>query len=180
MNINQFTLKHVNVEQPLMNVKAGEGTYNEICEKTYDGTIYPLTDNAGNVVGLGYETGLTGAEDSIELRKFEKRYRGKPVMEYFERALKAKYEGKSLEEALTLYEEKAHNSDIKTETEEDLPNEVTIRKEDINNNCSDNNIKSYLRRTYGHYLSRYCGDIEVESIDDNTVKVSGIRWGRKI
>lgn len=180
MNISQFTPKHVNVEQPLMNVKAGEGTYEEICEKIYNDTIYPLTDNAGNVVGLGYETGLTGAEDSIELRKFEKRYRGKPVMEYFERALRAKYEGKSLEEALTLYEEKAPNSDTKTETEEDLPNEVIIRKQDINNNCSDNNIKSYLRRTYGHYLSGYYRDIHVESIDDDTIKVSSIYWGRKI
>lgn len=178
MNINQFTPKHVNVEQPLADVKAGEGTYKEICEKIYDGTIYPLTNNAGNVVGLGYETGLSGAEDSIELMKFQKYYRGKPLMEYFETALRAKCEGKSLEEALALYEEKSSTSRVKTE--EDLPNEVTIRKENINNNCSDNNVKSYLRRTYGHYLSGYCGDIEVENIDDDTIKVSGIHWGRKI
>lgn len=178
MNINQFTPKHVNVEKPLEGIFAGTGTYRDICEKVYDDTIYPLTDNAGNIVGLGYETGLTGAEDSIELMKFEKRYSGKPVMEYFQTALKAKYEGKALEEALTLYDEKAHNSH--TKVEEDLPSEVTIKKEDINNDCSDNNIKSYLRRTYGHYLSGYSGDIEVEKIDDDTIKVSGIHWGRKI
>lgn len=179
MNINQFTPKHVNVEQPLMDVKAGEGNYKEICEKVYDGTIYPLTNNSGNIVGLGYETGLSGAEDSIELMKFQKRYSCKPVMEYFETALKAKYEGKSLEEALMLYTEKtSYNSYARTE--EDLPSEVTIKKEDINNDCSDNNIKSYLRRTYGHYLSGYSGNIEVEGIDDDTIRVSGIHWGRKI
>lgn len=179
MNINQFTPKNVNVEKPLENVFAGTGTYRDICEKVYDGTIYPLVKNDGTVVGLGYETGLAGAEDSIELMKFQKRYSGKPIMQYFETALRAKYEGKSLEEALTLCEKTTRS--VREECAEDTtPSDLSISKEALNNDTSLRNIKSYLRRTYGRYLSGNSeSELQVKETED-AVEVSNIAWGRKI
>ena len=179
MNIKQFVPKHVNIEQPLEGVKYGEGTYKEICEKVYDGTIYPLTHNDGTIVGLGYESGKVGAEDSIAKMIFERRYSGKPVMDYFMKAFEAKCAGKSLEEALAIYVEPERGPRKTDLVEEDLPKEVTIPYNTLPEEYTLNDVKAYLRKEYGHYLSGYSDDPEIVKVADG-VKVTNIEWGRKI
>lgn len=192
MNINEI-IKSVNVEKPLENVVAGEGTFQEILNKVNDGTIYPLTNNAGDIVGIGVETGKVGAEDSIEQKIFEKRYSCKPVMSWALAAFKSKFgirpiaevnETKDYVEVVYADGEVETISGYKSAAvieKESLPDSVKIEYDELPDDFDEDDIREYLREAYDHYLAKGC-ELEIDDPADNdtgVITVSGIEWGRK-
>lgn len=190
MNINEI-FKSINVEKPLENITAGEGTFQEILNKVNDGTIYPLTNNAGDIVGIGVETGKVGAEDSIEQTIFEKRYCCKPVMVWALAAFKSKFGIKPIAEVNETadYVEVVY-ADGEVETisgyksaavaeNDELPDCLVIAYDELPDDFDEDDIRDYLRETYDHYLAKGC-ELEIDDdADEEIVSVSGIEWGRK-
>ena len=201
-NIKEYMPKHFDVETPMKGVKAGTGTFKEILDGVLSDKIYPLTYADGTVVGLGYDTGKSGAEDSMEQRIFERKYSGIDVMSYFEKAFEIKMAGKAVTEVEetnryiavhyvdgteeVLYGRKdcrCAERDEDVEISDDKPSEVLIDADELGE-PTDSAIKKYLRNKYGRYLS---GDADekfkaelVEEGDKMVWKVTDIKWGRKI
>lgn len=86
-NINDFNrIKVVELGNALDGIEAGTGTFKEILDNVYSGVIKPLT-KFGEIIGIDFNSGKTGALDSIEQQKFTIRYSGKDVMLYVLKAL---------------------------------------------------------------------------------------------
>jgi hypothetical protein len=194
MNINHYNpIKSINVEAPMTNVEYGSGTYRELVEKVLDGTIDALVNNAGEIVGINYNSGKVGAEDSIAQMVFSRRYSGKDVMNAVLTAFEMKVARTSIAEieedgsyarivdtdgnVHTIghkYEEPSYNN-----YDEDLPDEVEIPLEDLEDETATlSHVRNYLKREYEHCLARGVQpDIYVE---DDIAYVSGIEWGRPL
>ena len=165
--INLRELDEINVEQELDSVEAGSGTFEEIKQAIEDGKIGLLKDNEDTLIGISYNSGKTGVEDTLEGLKFEKRFAGHNVMAYVYKALT----GEELETEETYY-----NDDYCG-----LPDELVLDvDEDLNGEVSKKSIANYLRDTYDHYLSGKETQFEYEYEDgDYEVQVTNINWGRK-
>ena len=196
-NINDYNpIRSINVEAPMTNVKYGEGSYANLIEKCLDGTIDALVNNAGDIVGINYNSGKTGAEDSIAQMIFTRQYSGKDVMH----AVLAGFEMKANKASLVSVKEDAygaeitdsqghtyrigdygytpHNNSYSDYHEEALPSEVEIDLDELDDDASLASVRHWLKTTYEHCLARGVQpDIDV---DDGVVYVSNIEWGRPL
>lgn len=199
MNINHYNpIKSINVEAPMTNVKNGSGTYRELVEKVLDGTIDALVNNAGEIVGINYNSGKVGAEDSIAQMIFSRRYSGKDVMTAVLIAFEMKVAKTSIAEieedgsyarivdtdgnVHTIghkfrYEEPSYN-DCDEDCEK-LPAKVEIPLNELEDSTATlSHVRNYLKREYEHCLAR--GVQPNISVRDNCAYVSGIEWGRPL
>lgn len=161
--INQKGLSELDIEKELEKVECGVGTYEEIAEAIDAGVITLLKDSEDTLIGISYNSGKTGVEDTLEGLKFEKRFAGHDVMAYVYKALTGN----------DIYAE---------ESVDELPDEVTLDiEEDLGGDISKKAIANYLRNTYNHYLSGKETQfyIALDANDDKVVYVGDIKWGRK-
>lgn len=197
MNINELNIiKTINIEEA-MNTKRGTGTFKEIIEKVYSDDIRPLVMNDGTIVGISYDS-KTGnhADDNLEQIKFERRYSGKPLMEWVLESLKLKArnakiaelveEGNNISVTLTdgevvVISEDNSKSYDKHIDDEDLPEYVEIPYDELDLDYGevDSQVKNWLRENYDHYLARGCEITIHLNDDDEYVEVDNIQWGRK-
>ena len=197
MNINELNrIKVVNIEEATAGVERGTGTFKEILDNVMSGVIIPLVDNAGRIVGINFDSKVDNLiQDSIEQRKFEIRYCCKPVMAWCLKSLQLKADGKVIEEVIENEEgikvvtNTGEVIDIETyyipNTKEPAAERVTL-PEDVEipySECDaedEDDVITYLRNTYDHYLS---GKHEKPTIDFDdeaeVIKVTNIHWGRK-
>lgn len=199
MNINNL-IKSVNIDKAMEGVEYGTGTFGNILYNVSKDIIYPLVNNVGDVIGIGYESGCNGAEDSIAKMKFERAYCGKPVQDWVNKALQIKYSGKAWDEVkeddcnikvvFSDGSEEIISGYVEAYCHEDddlLPDEVEI---DIEDECFEQEpgedhqtrraIKRYLKDTYGYYLSGNCENQFDYEVGDDRVYVSNIQWGRAV
>lgn len=198
MNINDLNpIKTVNIESA-MNTERGTGTFKEILDKVYADEIRPLVMNDGTIVGISYDAKTSNhIDDNLEQMKFERRYAGKPVMDYVLKALECKAKNVKVREVVendngvkVVTEDGEeiiviNNSNYNTSNyySEELPEEVEIPYTDLGieygDELDEDDVRDYLREEYDHYLARGCElDIEYDD-DDEYVLVSNIEWGRK-
>ena len=206
MNVNEL-FRTVNIEARLADVEACSGTFQEIKELVYDNKIVPIVDNAGNVKGICVDYGCKDLiEDNIQGKIFEKRYSCKPIMQWYEAAIKGKMSGKAIEEVedpcqvnneaestnmVDLSDtDESDDSDRDTcYTRNDLPRHLDISVHDLERYLNSLNrsidedrllldVKSYLRHEYGYFLN---GESDISArIENDVVKVRDIAWGRRI
>ena len=204
MNVNEL-FRTVNIEARLAGVEACSGTFQEIKELVYDNKIVPIVDNAGNNKGICVDYGCKDLiEDNIQGKIFEKKYSGKPVMQWYEAAIKGKMSGKAIEEVedpcQVNNEVESTNMPDLSDTDEsedsdraytrnDLPRHLDISVDDLERYLNSLNrsidedrllldVKSYLRHEYGYFLN---GESDISArIDNDVVKVRDIAWGRRI
>lgn len=202
MNVNEL-FRTVNVEARLADVKSCSGTFQEIKELVYDNKIVPIVNNAGNITGISVDYGCKDLiEDNIQGMIFQKKYCGKPVMQWYETAVKAKMSGKAIEEVEDPCQVKKQAESPKTVVNEsigpdrdrgytrnDLPADLDITRNDLEEylNGLDRTIdpdrllldvKSYLRHQYGYFLN---SDSDISArLESDVVKVRNIAWGRRI
>ena len=206
MNVNEL-FRTVNIEARLAGVEACSGTFQEIKELVYDNKIVPIVDNAGNVKGICVDYGCKDLiEDNIQGKIFEKKYSCKPVMQWYEAAIKGKMSGKAIEEVedpcqvnneaestdmvdLSDTDESDDSDMDRGYTRNDLPASLDISVHDLETYLNSLNrsidedrllldVKSYLRHEYGYFLN---GESDISArIDDDVVKVRDIAWGRRI
>lgn len=198
MNINELNIiKTINIEEA-MNTKRGTGTFKEIIEKVYSDDIRPLVMNDGTVVGISYDS-KTGnhADDNLEQIKFERRYSGKPLMEWVLESLKLKArnakitelveEGNNISVTLTdgevvvISEDNSKSYDEHID-DEDLPEYIEIPYDEIEPLvCGrvDMQVKNWLREHYDHYLAKGCElSVRLDPAHEY-IEVDNIQWGRK-
>lgn len=165
--LNNLYLPSINVEAELDAVKVGSGTYKEIEQAVANGDISLLKDNTGDVIGINYNSGKTGAEDTVERMKFAKRYFGHDVAAYVYKAVTG--------------EELDYDDDY----EDELPNRLIIPLEELDGVVNEKTIAKYLRDNFNHYLSgvatpQFYYDIEENEYEDEEyVIITDICWGRK-
>ena len=162
--INLKNLREIDLEMELEAVEEGSGTYEEIEKAVNDGKISLLKDSEGNAIGISYDSGKTGAEDTLEGMKFAKRFFGHNVMAYIYKALTGK-------------------EYIVKDNAKELPVELYIDIDELGGVINEKTIANYLRDTFDHYLSgktdkQFEWEDEVDEFD-NTIFVYDIAWGRK-
>jgi len=171
--INTKGLTEIDVQKALETVEARSGTYEEIKEAIDAGLIALLKDSDDNLVGISFNSGKSGVEDTLEGSKFAKRFAGHDVMAYVYKALTGK----------DIYAEEYDQDEEDEEDEEDtLPEELDLDiQEELGGDVSRKAIAAYLRKTYNHYLSGKESQFEfdVDEDDDEYVAVTDIKWGRK-
>lgn len=197
MYINELNrINTINIEAAVAGTERGSGTFKEILDNVMSNVIVPLTINNGMIVGMSFDTHCGSVvEDCIEQRKFEIRYSSKPIMDWVLKALELKADRKVIsevienEEGIKVVTDQGEVIEIESYAVRnvshaaptiELPSEVDIDCEQLESSDMKE-VKKYLRNTYGHYLSGFDGDpnIEVDE-DENVVHVSNISWGRKI
>lgn len=201
MNINELNrINPINVEAETDKVKANSGTFKEILDKIYDGSIRPLINNSGEIIGISYDAGAaTIVEDNIAEKVFAKRYANLPVMDWTLAALKMRADGKVIAEVTeseedgiyvtfedgeveVIQESRKHRSyDDESYEDDSAPDSVEIPYSELENPYSEKAIKAYLRDTYNRYLSgTTTKQFDAEPDDeDEIVKITNIAWGRK-
>lgn len=201
MNINDLNpIKTVNIESA-MNTAYGTGTFKEILDKVYADEIRPLVMNSGEIVGISYDAKTSNhIDDNLEQMKFERRYAGKPVMEYVLKALECKAKNIKVRDIIEnedsvkviaengeeiVVVDNGYNYDYDEDNYygEELPDEVEIPYDELGieneDDLDEEEVKKWLRENYDHYLARGCElDIEADDYDEYVV-VSNIEWGRK-
>lgn len=196
MNINQLNrIKTINVDERIASVEPGTGTFKEILDKVMCDELIPIVNGAGNIVGISYDSKVESLiEDNIAKIAFEKRYRGKPIMEYTLSALKLKATAAEIAEVqeddagvrvilasgeVVVIEERVSRAVPRSTPTDTLPSELEIDITELENTDVDT-VKKYLRDKYDRYLAGGYRDPEVD-VDEEAgkVTVSNIRWGRK-
>lgn len=204
MNINELNrINPINVEAETDKARANSGTFKEILDKVYDGSIRPLINNSGEIIGISYDAGAaTIVEDNIAERVFAKRYANLPVMEWTLAALKMRADGKVIAEVTESEEDGIYvtfesgeveviqesrkrrsyeDEDDESYEDDSAPDSVEIPYSELENPYSEKAIKAYLRDTYNRYLSGTATkqfDAEPDD-EDEIVKITNIAWGRK-
>lgn len=201
-NINSLLPRHYDVETPLEGIKEGSGTFKEILDGVYAGTIYPLTNKRGDIVGIGVDTGKVGAEDSIELEKFKIKYGCYQAMRFFEKAFELCYEKKVaiknvIEDDYTVKVE-TEDGEILTIFGSDraesrraavpdcLPDHLDIPSENLQGpGNTERNIKRYLKEKYHRYLAggvdrQFDAEMKCDESGNPYWEVTNIKWGRQV
>lgn len=185
MNINQFVPKHIDIDAERANAPHYEGSFTELYNLVKAGKVTSVTRNGGEVVGIYVDAGMSSVMlEEVAGQNFQSAYCCKPVMEWYEIIITAKYTGKEIteinedlgtckvgDEVVTFSER-----NVVTNSEE-LPTEVEISCDDI----GEKDIATYLRDTYDHYLSGNSESKFEYSYDEDAdvIRVTGINWGRK-
>ena len=182
-----------------------DGTFSKILDMVKAGQIVIATNYADYITGFEVLTNSGDLHiDQLYAEAFRRAYGRKPVMNYVILAYmihinklivnNIQNDGTSallveVEDPiehkfykLNLYgDDYSQNYSVprKVKTQENLPSEVTIPIETVQKPGSLQKIvKDYLRDTYNHYLAKG-NEIEIYA-DKSSVKVSNIKWGRKI
>lgn len=173
--INLKGLSELNIEQILAEVEPGSGTYEEIKDAVDRGIITLLKDSDDNFIGIDYNSGKTGIEDTIEGMKFAKRFLGHDVLSYVCSALLGEKEP-----TVPTHDCCDEDDDCCDDSSEEVIVIIDVDS-DLDGEVSEKRIAAYLRDTYNHYLSgkdkpQFTYEYDEDS---NTVEVTNIRWGRK-
>lgn len=164
MNINDYTPKHVNLEEAKAKAVSYEGTASELKRLYDEGKVTLVTDESGSVRGIWVNSGTGDLMlDNLSGENFQKAYGSKPVMEWLDKIIRGE------ELPLTEAERRAN-----------LPTEVDISYADLDS-IDEDSVAHYLRDEYDHYLSGTADEpFAVEFDHENEIaRVTNISWGRK-
>lgn len=196
MYINELNrITTVNIEAAVAGTQRGSGTFKEILDNVMADVIVPIVNNAGMIIGMSFNTKTDNiVQDNIEQKKFEIRYCCKPVMEWVLKSLELKADRKVIAEVIEdetgikVVTDQGEVIEIETyrsvtnpyrEPTITLPSEVDIPMTAVPDDDMKA-VKSYLRNTYGHYLSGVDEDPTI-TVDEEQecLHVTNIHWGRK-
>lgn len=173
MNINNYTPKHININEARANAIKYEGTFEELKGLYAAGKITLVTNDAGDITTFWVDSGAENPlMDNLAGANFMSAYCCKPTMHWLDLILKG-------EEPAA---KKAPEAEASEDAESELPSSVTISYDDLSGGeyADDYEVKAYLRGEYGHCFKK--GTISEIIIDrnDDEITVSNISWGRAL
>ena len=194
MNIYDYAPKHIKLSDMKKKAKKYEGTFTELVNLVAEGAITLVTDDNGEIGGIWVDPKSENHMiDTLSGDNFSSAYISKPVMEWIEKIIDANHRGKEITDineetgkCLIGGEEYEfeHHITHSSSRNEDLPETVEIDLYELDKYGEkplEQKVKKYLRDNYEHFLSG--SDPAPKCVVDpdfEVVRVSDIRWGRKI
>ena len=93
MKIDELNrIKTIKLSDILAGAEEGTGTFAEILDETLREIIIPVLDDYDNIIGMHHKTDPE-VDDDFEALRFENRYKGLPIDDWFLKSLKLKADG---------------------------------------------------------------------------------------